>query len=154
MFKLTIITTKIITMSSFAVAITKDSYTTQVSTPDHMGLTDEPIELGGHNKGPSPYELLMGALASCTSITLRMYINRKGWNVQRIRVRVNYSRDYKEDCESCSSANKKIDVFERIISFEGDLDDKKRARLLEIANKCPVHITLENKANIKTHLGT
>lgn len=141
-------------MHNFAVAITKDSYTTQVSTPDHMGLTDEPVELGGQNKGPSPYELLMGALASCTSITLRMYINRKGWDVQRIRVRVNYSRDYKKDCESCSSANRKIDVFERIIDLEGDLDEVKRARILEIANKCPVHVTLEQNAQINTKLGT
>ena len=140
-------------MSKFAVAITKDAYTTQVSTPDHMGLTDEPVELGGRNKGPTPYELLMGALASCTSITLRMYINRKGWDVQRIRVRVDYSRDYKEDCESCSAGERKIDVFERAIHLEGDLDEAQRSRILEIANKCPVHITLENKARIETRLG-
>ncbi len=125
-----------------------------MSTPDHMGLTDEPIEFGGQNKGPSPYDLLMGALASCTSITLRMYINRKGWDVQRIRVRVNYSRDYEADCESSSSVKKKIDVFERIINIEGNLDDTKRARILEIANKCPVHQTLEGKAKIKSRIGT
>lgn len=140
-------------MDKFAVAVTKDSYTTQVSTPGHMGLTDEPIELGGQNKGPTPYELLMAALASCTSITLRMYINRKGWDVSRIRVRVNYSRDYKTDCESCSSSDKKIDVFERIIDVEGNLDNTMKERLLEIANKCPVHLTLENNAKIETHLG-
>ncbi|MCG8309519.1 MAG: OsmC family protein [Cytophagales bacterium] len=139
-------------MSSFAVAITKDTYTTQVSTPDHMGLTDEPVELGGQNKGPSPYDLLMGALASCTSMTLRMYINRKGWDVKRIRVRVDYSRDYREDCASASGNMEKVDVFERKISFEGDLDGKKRSRLLEIANKCPVHLTLEGHAKIKTRL--
>lgn len=141
-------------MNNFAVAITKDTYTTQVSTPNHMGLTDEPVALGGRNKGPSPYDLLIGALASCTSITLRMYINRKGWDAQRIHVRVNYSRDYKEDCESCSSAEKKIDVFERIINIEGNLDDAKRERILEIANKCPVHMTLENTAKIKTRIST
>ena len=140
-------------MSNFAVAVTKDSYTTQVSTPNHIGLTDEPIELGGRNKGPSPYDLLMGALASCTSITLRMYIDRKGWDVQRIRVRVNYSRDYQEDCESSSSGKKKIDVFERIIHVEGEIDKKMEARILEIANKCPVHLTLENSAKIKTRMG-
>ena len=140
-------------MNNFAVAVTKDSYTTQVSTPSHIGLTDEPIELGGQNKGPSPYDLLMGALASCTSITLRMYINRKGWDVQRIRVRVNYSRDYEQDCESSSSAKKKVDVFERIIHIEGDIDDEKKARILQIADKCPVHLTLENKAKIKTRMG-
>lgn len=139
-------------MEKFAVAITKDSYTTQVSTPDHMGLTDEPVDVGGQNKGPTPYELLIGALASCTSITLRMYINRKGWEVQRIRVRVNYSRDYREDCESCSAAEKKIDVFERIITVEGDLDETKKKRLLEIANKCPVHLTLEKEATINTQM--
>ena len=140
-------------MSKFAVAITKDTYTTQVSTPDHIGLTDEPVELGGQNKGPTPYELLMGALASCTSITLRMYVNRKGWDVSRIRVRVNYSRDYQEDCESCTSANKKVDVFERIIDVEGNLDDAKKTRMLEIADKCPVHLALENKAKINTRMG-
>ena len=140
-------------MGKFAVAVTKDTYTTQVSTPDHMGLTDEPIELGGQNKGPSPYDLLMGALASCTSITLRMYINRKGWDVQRIRVRVDYSQDYKEDCESCSKAEKRINVFDRKISFEGSLDDEKKTRLLEIADKCPVHIALEKNARIITQLG-
>lgn len=141
-------------MNNFAVAVTKDSYTTQVSTPNHIGLTDEPIELGGQNKGPSPYDLLIGALASCTAITLRMYINRKGWDVQRIRVRVNYTRDYREDCESCSSAQKKIDVFERIIHIEGNIDDKMKERILQIANKCPVHLTLENNAKIKTRMGT
>jgi putative redox protein len=140
-------------MSKFAVAITKDTYTTQVSTPDHMGLTDEPVALGGHNKGPTPYELLMGALASCTSITLRMYFNRKGWDVDRIRVRVNYSRDYEKDCESCDGGDKKIDVFERIIHIEGELDEKQQERVLYIANKCPVHQTLENKARINTRLG-
>lgn len=140
-------------MGKFAVAITKESYTTQVSTTDHMGLTDEPVALGGHNKGPTPYDLLMGALASCTSITLRMYLNRKGWNVDRIRVRVNYSRDYEKDCESCESGNKKIDVFERIIHVDGDLDPDQEKRILEIADKCPVHLTLESTARIKTRLG-
>lgn len=141
-------------MSNFAVAVTKDSYTTQVSTPNHIGLTDEPIELGGQNKGPSPYDLLIGALASCTAITLRMYINRKGWDVRRIRVRVNYSRDYQEDCEQSSSSKKKIDVFERIIQIEGEIDEKMSQRILQIANKCPVHLTLESSAKIKTRMGT
>ena len=140
-------------MSKFAVAITKDSYTTQVSTTDHMGLTDEPVALGGQNKGPTPYDLLMGALASCTSITLRMYLNRKGWDAERIRVRVNYSRDYEKDCESCGSGTKKIDVFERIIHVDGNLDETQKARILEIANKCPVHLTLESKARITTRIG-
>lgn len=140
-------------MSNFVVAVTKDSYTTQVSTPSHMGLTDEPVELGGQNKGPSPYDLLMGALASCTSITLRMYINRKGWDVKRIRVRVNFSRVYEEDCESSTSVKKKIDVFERIIHIEGDIDSKKQERILEIADRCPVHLSLENGAKIKTRIG-
>ena len=139
-------------MGNFAVAITKDSYTTQVSTPEHMGLTDEPIELGGHNKGPSPYELLMGALASCTSITLRMYSNRKGWDVTRIRVRVDFAREYNEDCEGSCDGLQKVDVFERKISVEGTIDESQKARLLEIADKCPVHQTLENKAKIVTSM--
>lgn len=139
-------------MSTFATAITKKSFTTQISTKKHMGLTDEPVSLGGKGKGPSPYDLLLASLASCTSITLRMYIDRKKWDVSRIHVRVNVARDYEEDCKSCSSRKKKISTFERIITVKGKLDDNKMKKLLEIANKCPVHLALENKLKIETNI--
>ena len=139
-------------MSTFAVAITKDELTTQVSTDGHMGLVDEPVEIGGLNKGPTPYDLLCGALASCTSITLRLYANRKKWNVTRIRVEVRHDKDYKEVCESCEEKSQKVDAFERIITLEGDLDDKQKERMLQIANACPVHKTLEAQAIVETKL--
>lgn len=139
-------------MSTFAVAITKDELTTQLNTDGHMGLVDEPVEIGGLNKGPTPFDLLCGALASCTSITLRLYTNRKEWKVTRIRVEVKHAKDYKEACETCDELPKKIDVFERVISLEGDLDDTQRQRMLQIANACPVHKTLEAQAEIDTKL--
>lgn len=139
-------------MSTFAVAITKEELTTQVSTDGHMGLVDEPVEIGGLNKGPTPYDLLCGALASCTSITLRLYANRKKWNISRIRVEVKHAKDYKEICEDCENQKQKIDSFERIISLEGTLEDDQKVRLLQIANACPVHKTLEAQAVVKTKL--
>ncbi|MEP2023666.1 MAG: OsmC family protein [Reichenbachiella sp.] len=139
-------------MSTFAVAITKDELTTQLNTDGHMGLVDEPIEIGGLNKGPTPYDLLCGALASCTSITLRLYANRKEWDITRIRVEVKYAKEYKEDCESCDEKSQKVDTFERIISIEGNLDEDKKQRMLQIANKCPVHRTLESDTVIRTTL--
>lgn len=139
-------------MSTFAVAITKDELTTQLNTDGHMGLVDEPVEIGGLDKGPTPYDLLCGALASCTSITLRLYANRKEWEVSRIRVRVNHAKEYKKDCATCEDEPKKVDAFERIISIEGELTDEQRQRLLEIANRCPVHRTLEAEAEIDTRL--
>jgi len=139
-------------MSTFAVAITKNELTTQLNTEGHMGLVDEPVEIGGLDKGPTPYDLLCGALASCTSITLRLYANRKEWDVSRIRVEVKYAKAYKEDCEACTENPKKIDVFERIIKLEGDLDDTQRQRMLQIANSCPVHRTLESEIHVNTRL--
>lgn len=139
-------------MSTFAVAITKKELTTQLNTDGHMGLVDEPVEIGGLDKGPTPYDLLCGALASCTSITLRLYANRKEWDVNRIRVEVNHSKEYKEDCENCDQSGNKTDTFERMISLEGDLSEEQKQRLLEIANKCPVHKTLESDITIKTSL--
>ena len=82
-----------------------------------------------------------------------MYFNRKGWDARRIRVRINYSRDYEKDCESCEAEDTKVDVFERIIHIDGDLDEKQQERVIYIANKCPVHQTLENTAKITTRLG-
>ncbi|MEP1780501.1 OsmC family protein [Reichenbachiella sp.] len=139
-------------MSTFAVAITKNELTTQLNTKGHMGLVDEPVEIGGLDKGPTPYDLLCGSLASCTSITLRLYANRKELDVSRIRVQVNFAREYKEDCAACNDGPKKVDVFERIISLEGGLTDEQKQRMLEIANMCPVHITLEAQAEIETKL--
>lgn len=139
-------------MGSFAVAITKKELTTQLNTEGHMGLVDEPVEIGGQNKGPTPYDLLCGALASCTSITLRLYANRKKWHVTRIRVEVKHDKVYKKDCETCDEPKKKTDRFERKITLEGDLDEKQKERMIQIANKCPVHQTMDSDNDIVTVL--
>ncbi|WP_084373942.1 OsmC family protein [Reichenbachiella faecimaris] len=139
-------------MSTYAVAITKEELTTQLNTDGHMGLVDEPVEIGGLDKGPTPYDLLCGALASCTSITLRLYANRKEWDVSRIRVEVKYAKSYKEACETCDEKPQKVDTFERIISLEGNLDNDQKNRMLQIANSCPVHRTLESDILVETRL--
>lgn len=139
-------------MSTFAVAITKQELTTQLNTEGHMGLVDEPVEIGGQDKGPTPYDLLAGALASCTSITLRLYANRKKLDVSRIRVKVNYDKEYRTDCEGCEENPQKIDVFERIIKIEGNLTEDQRKRMLQISNMCPVHRTLEGESEIRSRL--
>ncbi len=120
--------------------IGRDHYKTELMTSGHTTIVDEPEELGGTNLGPAPGEFLMISLASCTAITLRMYADRKKWNVEKIKVEVAFEKaQYKT-------------IFKREISFEGDLDDDQRARLLQIANSCPVHKTLTNPIEIETVL--
>jgi len=107
-------------------------------------LTDEPRELGGDGAGPDPYALLLGALGSCISMTLMLYARRKGWPLERVRVRLRQRRVHARDCEACGED--KPDDFvhhiERAVEVEGPLSAEQRARLLEIAHKCPVHRTL------------
>jgi putative redox protein len=120
--------------------IGRDHYKTELITSGHQTIVDEPEELGGTNLGPAPGEFLMISLASCTAITLRMYVDRKKWNVEKIKVEVAFEKaQYKT-------------IFKREISFEGELDDDQRNRLLQIANSCPVHKTLSNPIEIETVL--
>lgn len=127
----------------------KGGYTTLIQTGKHTIVADEPEDAGGADTGPSPYQLLTSSLAACTAITLRMYANRKDMDVQEIRVHVNHS---KRHCEDCEKEDARIDHFERIIEAEGDLDKQQLQRLVEIANKCPVHRTLEGDIRIDTRL--
>ncbi len=119
----------------------------------HVLLADEPGEAGGDDRGPSPYRLLLMALGSCTSMTLRLYANRKSWPVERITVRLRHFRDYATDCKDCPEDKAHIDRIERLIDVAGPLDDAQRARLLEIAEKCPVHRTLEASVRVESRLG-
>lgn len=115
----------------------------------HFLRADEPEKYGGTDKGPSPYDLLLMALGSCTSMTLRMYANRKKWDVGELTVRLRHERVHAKDCVDCSN---KIDLISRDISVSGDLTAEQRKRLLEIADKCPVHRTMENDPKIVTEL--
>lgn len=111
----------------------------------HHSLVDEPTSMGGLDTGPAPYELLAASLGSCTSITLRMYADRKKWPVENIAVKVTHARRSKEE-----AGDGPLDVFTREITVLGDLDEKQHARMLQIANKCPVHRTLEAGAHVVT----
>lgn len=117
----------------------------------HVLSADEPFAVGGTDIGPGPYEYLLAALGACTSMTLRMYARRKEWGVGRITVDLAHDRVHAEDCAECGERDK-LDRIKRVIRIEGDLDDEKRQRLLEIADKCPVHRTLTSKIHIETAL--
>ncbi|NNK79301.1 MAG: OsmC family protein [Litoreibacter sp.] len=119
------------------------------SGPAHHTFADEPLAYGGTNKGMSPYGFLAAGLGACTSMTIRMYARRKKWPLSRVRVDVTHDKMHAQDAGGSAS---KIDHFVREIHLEGDLSDEQRARLLEIADKCPVHRTLESGAQIKTTL--
>ena len=127
-------------------------FTQHVYSDSHHWLADEPLSVGGDNKGPDPYEHLLAALGTCTSMTIRMYANRKKWPVDKIFVRLEHYRTHSEDCDHCDQPNQQIDVIERKIQFSGDLSEEQTNRLLEIADKCPVHKTLHNHLQVKTLL--
>jgi len=130
---------------------TGSTYYTEIKSGGHGLLADEPIKLGGTDRGPTPYGLLLSSLGACTGMTLRMYADRKGWPVEEINVYLNHDKIHAEDCEDCAEGTTgKIDRIERLIDVVGDLDDTQRKRLLEIADRCPVHRTLEETAHITT----
>jgi len=118
--------------------------------PFHHALADEPVAYGGTNKGMSPYGFLAAGLGACTSMTIRMYARRKKWPLASVRVDVTHDKVHAQDAET--GATQKIDTFFREIHLEGDLDAAQRARLLEIADKCPVHKTLLHSSRIETTL--
>ena len=106
-------------------------------------VTDEPAGVGGDDAGPDPYTLLLAALGSCISMTVSMYARRKGWPLERVVVRLRQRRIHAKDCAECDHTTEGfVHRIERAVAVEGDLSDEQRARLLEIANKCPVHKTL------------
>lgn len=119
-------------------------------TADHQWQADEPKDKGGSNLGPTPYDLLLMSLGACTSMTLRMYANHKQLAVDNIEVRLRHQRIHADDCRDCESREGMVDVLERDIRIDGKLDDAQRQRLLEIADRCPVHKTLTDQLHIRT----
>ncbi len=117
-------------------------YQHEIIARDHVIFADEPIDVGGDDTGPNPYELLLSALGACTAITIRMYADRKRWNLERVEITLTHSRDYARDCAECADQNVRLDRITRQITFHGELDDAQRARLMDIARRCPVHRTL------------
>jgi putative redox protein len=118
----------------------------------HALRADEPVAVGGGDAGPGPYELLLMALGSCTSMTINLYATRKKWALDQIVVRLRHERAYADDCVNCEDPKSKIDRIWCSIEVIGALDDAQRNRLIEIAKQCPVHRTLTNKIEIRTDL--
>jgi putative redox protein len=116
----------------------------------HRLRADEPVSVGGGDTGPDPYGLLLAALGACTAMTVRMYAELKRLPLERVSVELKHEKVHAKDCVDCDSRDAKVDHVERVVTFEGPLDDAQRARLLEIANKCPVHRTLERGVEIVT----
>ncbi|GAA3515961.1 bifunctional alpha/beta hydrolase/OsmC family protein [Aquimarina addita] len=129
-----------------------DGYTTQMKVGSHFMIADEPEEVGGHDFGPSPYEFVAAGLASCTAMTIKMYVARKNWDLKNVEVHTSYSKSHAKDCENCEDPLAKIDTFHREIKLEGDLDDKQIEKILQIADKCPVHKTLHTETQVITKL--
>lgn len=128
----------------------EDKFTTYIDAKGHEIIADEPEEYGGDNKGPDPYSLLASALASCTVMTMRLYSKRKNWEIKEFKTTITHIKDYAKDCEECEKPGTKIDVFERIIEVNGDITDEIKLKLVDIANKCPVHKTLNSQFTINT----
>jgi len=118
----------------------------------HRLRADEPVAAGGDDSGPGPYDLLLAGLGACTSMTVRMYAEQKKWPLARVTVDLKHDKVHAADCAECETREGKIDRIERVLTLEGDLDDAQRARLLEIANKCPVHRTLHSEVWVPTTL--
>ncbi|MDX1554904.1 MAG: alpha/beta fold hydrolase [Xanthomonadales bacterium] len=135
-----------------AVGRASDGYLLSINADGHPLLADEPSEVGGSDRGPSPYELLSAALAGCTIMTLHMYARRKEWPLEAVRAQISHGKIHAEDCAACETKTGKVDRFERVMSLEGDLDEEQRARLMEIADRCPVHRTLHEEVEIQTRL--
>lgn len=127
-------------------------FTRTVIADSHVWLADEPTAMGGSDLGPDPYEHLLAALGTCTSMTIRMYANHKKLALDDVSVTLSHSRQHAQDCEGCESKPQKLEVINRTVTLVGDLGDDERQRLLEIADRCPVHQTLHSKLKVQTEL--
>jgi putative redox protein len=128
------------------------TFAQQIAAGRHRLRSDEPDGAGGTDSGPSPYDLLLAALGSCTSMTVGMYARKKNWPLERVTVWLRHSRIYAADCAECEAREGMLDRIERDLRFEGPLSAEQQSRLLEIANNCPVHRTLTSKINIRTKI--
>ena len=133
-------------------ANTKQGFLCRVEASGHNLAADEPLSMGGTNLGPTPYDFLGAALGSCTAMTLNMYARHKKIDLQSVSVDVTHSRVHADDCVECESSSGKVDVLKRKISLDGNLTAQQRERILQIADRCPVHKTLENEIHIVSDL--
>jgi putative redox protein len=123
-----------------------------VQAGQHHLLADEPESVGGGASGPTPYDYLLAGLGACTSMTLRMYADRKGWPLEGVSVVLEHAKIHARDCAECESESGRVDLIERSLDIQGDLDSAQRQRLMEIADRCPVHRTLTSETIIRSRL--
>ncbi|MGI9543737.1 MAG: OsmC family protein [Cyclobacteriaceae bacterium] len=136
-------------MTQVTTSIDRSKYKTTVTTNNHVFVSDEPLPFG-KDLGPSPYDYLLVALGTCVAMTLRMYADRKGWDLENVDVFLDQSRVHAKDCEDCESEDGYIHVIEKKLRFTGNLTEQQRGRLLEISDKCPVNKTLLNEIKINS----
>ncbi|HVI23232.1 MAG TPA: OsmC family protein [Myxococcales bacterium] len=118
----------------------------------HRLVVDEPVSYGGTDAGPTPYALLLAALGACTSMTVRLYAQRKGWPLESVEVRLSHDKIHAKDCEGCDTKEGKLDRIVREVILGGPLSEEQRKRLGEIADRCPVHRTLTSEIDIRTRV--
>ena len=127
-------------------------FRTEVEVGGHRLVVDEPLTVGGADQGPTPYEMLLAGLGACTAMTLRLYADRKKWPLERARISLRHRKVHAQDCVDCVTKPAKMDVVDRIITLDGSLTEEQRAKLLEIAERCPVHQTLQGQIQVNTRL--
>lgn len=125
-----------------------DGFRTELEVRTHGLVADEPVALHGTDRGPTPYEYLLGALGSCMAMTLRSYADRKGWPLEGVEVRLRTAQSHEKDCENCEKAPVGITRIERSLDLSGPLTPEQRTRLLQIADRCPVKQTLERGVQV------
>jgi uncharacterized OsmC-like protein/pimeloyl-ACP methyl ester carboxylesterase len=130
----------------------EDKFTTSIQTKNHAFTVDEPEDIGGNDFGPSPYEMLNAALAGCTAMTLRMYADRKKWDLEEVYVYVSHSRKHSDDLDTGTDGPKYLDHISKKLKFVGNLNTKQEERLKEISSRCPVHRTIENTVDFQTEI--
>jgi putative redox protein len=123
-----------------------------ISAHGHRMRADEPVEAGGSDSGPGPYDFLLAGLGACTAMTLRMYAERKKWPLENAHVTLRHGKVHAADCADCETKAGMLDQIERIVRLDGPLDVEQKARLMEIADKCPVHRTLTSEINIESRM--
>ena len=130
----------------------EDGFTTQMTVGSHTMMADEPTSFGGNDFGPSPYEFVSAGLSACTAMTVQMYVKRKGWDLQNIEVHTSHTKVAKQVVENGEQKEIKVDTFNREIKLKGNLDEKQIQRMLQIADKCPVHKTLHSDIDVVTKI--